>query len=73
MHYIYQLLAVILIGTAIGAAFSGRNNVLLFGSLAAIALGIITVAVPSWMPLAVGTVIFLVVQLMQRDPISSRG
>lgn len=73
MHYIYQLLAVILIGTAIGAVLSRRNNTLLFGSLAAIVLGAVTVATPSWMPLVVGVAIFLVVQLMQRDPVSSRG
>lgn len=73
MHYIYQLLAVILIGTAIGAVLSRRNNVLLFGSLAAIVLGVVTVAAPSWLPLLVGFVVFLLVQAMQRDPVSSRG
>jgi len=73
MHYVIQVLAAILIGTAFGAVLGLRNNVLLIGSLAAIALGAVTIFTISWVPLAIGTAIFLVVQGMQRDPVSSRA
>lgn len=67
MHYIIQILAAILIGTSIGAVLGPRNTILFFGSLVAIALGLVTLVIGSWVPLAVGTVVFLVVQGMQRD------
>ncbi|MGB3289238.1 MAG: hypothetical protein WBA83_08195 [Burkholderiaceae bacterium] len=67
MHYIILLLAAILIGTAIGALLGPRNKSLLIGSLAAIVLGGITIATGSWIPLAIGTAIFLIAQAMQRD------
>ena len=67
MHYIIQLLAVILIGTAIGAVLSQRTKSLMLGSVIAIVLGIVTVATVSWIPLAVGAAVFLVVQAMMRD------
>ncbi|KAA0892911.1 hypothetical protein [Pusillimonas sp. ANT_WB101] len=67
MVYVIQLLAAILIGTAIGAALSPRNNILLFGSLIAIALGVVTLITGSWVSLAIGTVVALASQGMQRD------
>lgn len=73
MHYIIQILAAILMGTAIGAMMGSRNKALLVGSAAAIALGVVTLFVPSWWPLGIGTAIFLVVQSMQRDPVVSRA
>lgn len=73
MHYIIQLLAVILIGTAVGAVLSQRNKALLIGSVIAIVLGIVALVTASWIPLAVGTVVFLAVQGLQRDNYSSRA
>ncbi len=72
MHYVIQLLAAILIGTAIGAALGPRNKALFIGSLIAVALGLVTLVTASWIPLAAGTIVFLVVQSMQRDQTSSR-
>ncbi|MDS1140166.1 hypothetical protein RE432_06930 [Pusillimonas sp. SM2304] len=73
MHYIIQLLAAILIGTAIGAVLGPRNKALFAGSLVAIALGLVSLVTASWIPLAIGTAVFLVVQGMQRDNYPSRG
>ena len=71
MHYVINVLAAILIGTAIGAVLAPRNNVLFIASLIAIALGIVTLFTASWVPLVIGTAIFLVAQAMQRDTPSS--
>ncbi|NYT63801.1 hypothetical protein H0A66_15895 [Alcaligenaceae bacterium] len=68
MHYIIQILAAILTGTAIGAILGQRNTFLLIGSIIAIALGVYTIATASWVPLVVGTAIFLLAQATQRDP-----
>ncbi|TEA77519.1 hypothetical protein [Allopusillimonas ginsengisoli] len=73
MHYVIQLLAAILIGTAIGAVLGPRTKSLFIGSLAGIALGVVTLVTASWIPLAVGAAIFLAAQGMQRDPIANRG
>ncbi len=66
MHYIIQILSAILIGTALGAILSPRTSVLLIGSLAAIALGLVAIFTASWIFLAIGVVLFLAVQAMQR-------
>ena len=67
MHYVINVLAAILVGIAIGAVLGPRNNVLLIGSLIAVALGIVAVFTASWVPLAIGTAIFLAIQAIQRD------
>lgn len=67
MHYIIQILGVILIGTAVGTLFGPRNTVLLMGTLAAIALGVVTLIMASWTPLAIGAAIFIAAHAMQRD------
>lgn len=66
MHYIIQILAAILVGTAIGAILGPRNKVLFVGSAVAIALGLVAIFTASWVMLAIGTAVFLVVQGMQR-------
>ncbi|NYT79944.1 hypothetical protein H0A70_00290 [Alcaligenaceae bacterium] len=66
MHYIIQILAAILVGTAIGAILGPRNKVLFVGSAVAIALGLVAIFTVSWVVLAIGTAVFLVVQGMQR-------
>src|SRR5690606_34967623 len=73
MHYIIQLLAAILIGTAVGAVLSQRTQALLIGSVIAIVLGIVALVTASWIPLAVGVAVFLVVQGLQRDNYSTRA
>jgi hypothetical protein len=67
MHYIILILAAMLVGTAIGALLVPRDKSIFIGSLAAIALGLVTMATGSWIFLAVGTAIFLAAQAMQRD------
>lgn len=67
MHYVIQILAAILAGTAIGAILGQRNNILLVGSIVAIALGAVAIFTASWIPLVVGTGIFLAAQATQRD------
>jgi len=73
MHYIIQLLAAILIGTAVGAVLSQRTQALLVGSVIAILLGVVALVTASWIPLAVGVAVFLVVQGLQRDNYSTRA
>jgi predicted membrane protein len=73
MQHVIQILAAILIGTAFGAVLSRRNNLLLVSSLIAIALGIATMFTISWVPLAAGTVIFMIAQSMQRDKSPHEG
>lgn len=68
MHYIIQILAVILIGTAGGSLLGSRNTILLLGSLVGIALGITTIVTVTWLPLASGTAVFILAHAMQRDP-----
>lgn len=68
MQYIYQILAVILIGISVGAVLSRRNLLLTAGSLVAVALGIVTLFAPSWLPLAIGVAVYLLAQVTQRDP-----
>lgn len=67
MLYIYNVLAAILIGMSIGAAMGQRNNAALVTGLIAAVLGVVTFFMNSWIPLAVGTAIFLIGQGMQRD------
>lgn len=66
MHYIIQILAAILVGTAIGAILGPRNKVLFVGSAIAVALGLVAIFTVSWVTLVIGTAVFLVVQGMQR-------
>ena len=73
MQYIIQILAAILIGVAFGALLGPRNNLLVISSIIAIALGVATFVTISWVPLAIGTAVFLVVQPMQREAPSSRA
>lgn len=67
MHYIIQILAMILIGTSVGTLFGPRNTVLLIGTLVGIALGIATLVTISWLPLTIGAVVFVLAHAMQRD------
>ncbi|MFA5520556.1 MAG: hypothetical protein WCY98_02975 [Castellaniella sp.] len=67
MHFIIQILAVILIGTSIGTLISRRNAALVLGGGAGIAFGVATLLMVQWWPLAVGTAIFLAGHAMQRD------
>jgi len=71
MHYIIQLLAVILIGTAGGTLFASRNMILRIGSLAAIVLGVTTIITITWLPLASGAAVFVLAHAAQRDPKSA--
>ncbi len=73
MHYVLNLLAVILMGTAIGAVLGPRNNLLFISSFIAIALGAAAMATFSWMLLAIGTAVFLGAQSMQRDAVPARA
>lgn len=70
MHYVIQVLAAILVGTAIGAILGQRNQFLLIASIIAIALGTVSIFTASWIPLAAGTAIFLLGQATQRDPVA---
>ncbi|HUH88598.1 MAG TPA: hypothetical protein VL003_11210 [Pusillimonas sp.] len=68
MQYVYNLLAVILIGLSIGAIMGQHNNAARFSGLVAIVLAVLAFFIsPGWAPLAVGTAVFLVGQGMQRD------
>ncbi len=67
MHFIIQILAVILIGTSIATLISRRNAALLLGGGAGIVLGAATLLLVQWWPLALGTAIFLVGHALQRD------
>lgn len=67
MYYIIGLLAAMLIGMALGAVIGRRNNLHFIASLITIALGAATIITASWVPLVIGTAIFLAVQAMQRD------
>lgn len=62
MLYVYNVLAAILIGTAIGAALGQRSGFARITCLIAVVLGAVTFFVDSWIPLAVGTAVFLVGQ-----------
>lgn len=67
MDYITQILGAILIGTAVGTLLGPRNNVLLIGTLIAIVLGIATIITITWLPLALGAIVFVIAHAMQRD------
>lgn len=73
MLYVIQVLAAILIGTAIGAAINPRNTVLRISSLIAAALGVVAVFMGSGLVLIIATAIFLGVQSLQRDPVPARA
>lgn len=73
MHYVIPVLAAILIGTAIGALLSPRNNFLFIGSLVAIGLGAVTIFTATWTPLAIGTAVFMLTQFTQRDSAPARA
>jgi len=62
MLYVFNVLAAILVGTAIGAALGQRNSFARITCLIAVVLGAVTFFIDSWVPLAVGTAIFLVGQ-----------
>lgn len=66
MLYVYQVLAAILIGLSIGAIVVSRSHkALMLGSLVAIVLGVVTIAMGTWVPLAVGVAVFLVAVMVQ--------
>lgn len=73
MLYVIQVLAAILVGTAIGAAINPRNSVLRISSLIAAALGVVAVVMGSGLVLIIATAIFLGVQSLQRDPVPARA
>lgn len=73
MYYVINLLAAMLIGTAIGAALGPRNNFVLFSALVTIALGAATIVFASWVPLAIGTAVLLVAQSMRRSAHPARA
>lgn len=73
MYYVINLLAAMLIGTAIGATIGPRNNFIVISSLITIALGIATVVTTSWVPLAIGTAVFIVAQSMKRSSHPARA
>jgi hypothetical protein len=43
------------------------------GSIVSIALAVVTFFTASWIPLAIGAAVFVVVQPMHREPSSSRA
>lgn len=67
MHYIIQILAVILIGVSAATLFGPRNTILFITSLIAVAFGVATMVVTAWWVLAVGTAALLIGQAAQRD------
>ena len=73
MLYIYNVLAAMLIGTAIGAVLGQRNSLARITCLVAVVLGAVTFFIDSWIPLAIGTVVFLIGQGMQRNASSARA
>ncbi|TFL15188.1 hypothetical protein CSC67_00175 [Pusillimonas caeni] len=73
MLYIYNVLAAILIGTAIGAVLGQRNSLARITCLVAVVLGAVTFFIDSWIPLAIGTAVFLVGQGVQRNASSARA
>jgi chromate transport protein ChrA len=73
MHYIIQILAAILVGTAVGGLMSRRDKILSIGSVVAIALGGVALVNGNWTLLVIGTAIFLLAQWTQRDPTPARA
>ncbi|RTZ47603.1 hypothetical protein EKL30_00935 [Candidimonas sp. SYP-B2681] len=73
MEYVIQVLSAILVGTAIGAVLGPRSRSLFIGSVAAIALGAVSIFTASWVMLAIGTAIFLAAQSMQRESYPARA
>ncbi len=73
MEYVIQVLSAILVGTAIGAIIGPRSRSLFIGSVAAIALGAVSIITASWVMLAIGTAIFLAAQSVQRDNYPARS
>lgn len=67
MDYIIQILGAILIGTSIGTLLGPRNTVLFIGTLIAIALGLATIITITWLPLALGAIVFVIAHALQRD------
>lgn len=67
MYYIYLILAMILMGISVGALLGRRNQILLLGALISLALGVVTLFMPSWPPLAAGIAIYLLAQATQRE------
>ncbi len=71
MHYIIQIIAAMLIGTAVGTLIGSRNTVLLVGTVVAVALGIATIVTISWVPLVLGFIVLVAAHAMQRDKVAS--
>lgn len=67
MYYIFQILAAILLGTAIASALGRRNTLLTISSIVAAACGVVVLINGDWIPLVVGTIIFMAAQALQRD------
>jgi len=73
MQYVYNVLAAILIGMAIGAALGQRTSSARVTSVIAIVVAAAAFFFsPSWIPLAIAVAIFLLGQAMQRDVKVSR-
>lgn len=74
MQYVYNLLAVILIGLSIGAIVGQPTNSARVTGLITIVLAVLAFFLsPSWIPLAAAVVVFLIGQGMQRDPRGARA
>ncbi len=67
MHYIIQILAVILIGTSIGSILGSRTTLQVAGAVVAIALALATLFMVSWTPLTIGAVVLFLAHATQRD------
>ena len=74
MQYVYNVLAAILIGLALGAALGQPTSSARITGVIAIVLAVLAFFFsPSWIPLAVGVAVFLVGQAMQGDRRVSRS
>lgn len=67
MYYIIQLFAAILLGISIAAVLGRRNTLLTIASLVSAGCAIVVLVNGDWIPLVVGTAIFMAAQFMQRD------
>ena len=73
MLYVIQVLSAILIGVSIGAVLGPRQPIRLGGSAIAVVLALIAIFTGSWVFLAIGTAVFLVIMAMSPPPAEARG
>ncbi|MYN14320.1 hypothetical protein GSY71_14345 [Pusillimonas sp. TS35] len=73
MHYIIQILAAIVVGTAFGALLGPRSSKLFFGSIVAIALGVAAIFTTAWLPLAGAAAVLFIATALHRDPAPVRA